>query len=237
MEKNGDNVADEHWAPVGGALNKWIQVGWREEDTCQTDQDAPGGFATTGYLMCCLDPAGVEEPTSADTIARTGETQTTPTSAGEIKSEPTIPSSMNVPIPLSPSIVDPAVQLAIQDSSFEDDFKAVYKMLYNRVSNSFEPVPHNRFSGWSGHKYSEALDFCKAHGSKVPCPYEALCPSGTGEEQPVVEFLSGPVWSPMDGKTDAWVEIRDQGQCTLHTSLDHFSDVTRYVVCCKTEPD
>ena len=110
-------------------------------------------------------------------------------------------------------------------------------MLNNRIGKNLEPVPHNRFSGWSGHKYRQALAFCKTKGSKVPCPYEALCPSGMGEEQPVIEFLNGPVWSPIDGKSDAWVEMRDAGQCSVQTSLDHFSDVTRYVLCCNAEAD
>ena len=92
IEKNGDDVDNEHWAPVGEEQNSWIQVGWREGQTCKTykqlsREDPSWGitgidsFAVTGYMMCCLDPskstdssASVEATTtmSKDTAKATG---------------------------------------------------------------------------------------------------------------------------------------------------------------------
>ena len=85
MDKNGDTVADDHWAPVGGrAPDTWIQVGWHVESTCKTYQQLSplgpswgasghGSFEATGYLMCCLEPASVPAA-----VAEKGETPTTP---------------------------------------------------------------------------------------------------------------------------------------------------------------
>jgi len=133
----------------------------------------------------------------------------------------------------SSTIVESAVQLA-HDSFFEDEFDMVYKMLYDRVCQNLKPVPHSRFSGWTGHTYIQALDFCNSKGSQAPCPYESLCPNGTGE-QPIIDFLHGPVWSPITGTGNTWVEIHDQGQCTVQTHLEELTDVTRYVLCCNAE--
>jgi len=119
----------------------------------------------------------------------------------------------------------------------DDEFKAVYKMFSDRLDKSLKPIPHNRFSGWTGHTYSEALEFCSSResGSKGLCPYESLCPNGTGEEQPGIRFLDGLLYVPIEGRVDTWVEIRDQGQCKAVTNLPYGQDVTRYVLCCKIE--
>jgi len=107
-------------------------------------------------------------------------------------------------------------------------------MLYNRIGSNSQLVLHNRFSGWVGHTYSEALEFCNLKESKNLCPYENLCSNGIGEELSIIKFMDGPVWMPMNGKADTWVEIRDQGQCAVQTKLDKLQDVTRYVLCCET---
>ena len=66
MKKNGDNVDNEHWAPVGKEQNSWVQVGRREGQTCKTlkhlsHKDPLWGasgmniFEESGYVMCCLE--------------------------------------------------------------------------------------------------------------------------------------------------------------------------------------
>merc|ERR1712194_972213 len=68
MEENGDNVNNEHWAPLGEAQNGWIQIGWHEGQTCKTHEQLSGmdpswgvsgidSFEVTGYIMCCVDPS------------------------------------------------------------------------------------------------------------------------------------------------------------------------------------
>ena len=68
IAKNGDMIANEHWAPVGEHQNGWIQVGIREGQTCKMykqlfHEDPSWGitgidsYAVTGYMMCCLDPS------------------------------------------------------------------------------------------------------------------------------------------------------------------------------------
>ena len=72
MAQNGDVVESEHWAPLGGEENGWVQVGWHEGETCKSYKrvfhEGPAwglsgveGTEVTGYLMCCLDPIGSTE--------------------------------------------------------------------------------------------------------------------------------------------------------------------------------
>merc|ERR1711982_224074 len=105
------------------------------------------------------------------------------------------------------------------------------------VGKDLQPMTYDRFSGWDGNAYSEALEFCKSQGSRSICPYESLCPNGLGEGQPIINLLDGPIWMAIDGIVDMWVEIHNHGQCTVQTNLDKFDDVTRYVLCCRTEDE
>lgn len=93
MEKNGDNVYNEFWAPISEAQNSWIQVGWHEGETCKTydqmfHEDPSWGITgidsveVTGYLMCCLESSDVNgslstsestTPTSAEDEHQTGQ--------------------------------------------------------------------------------------------------------------------------------------------------------------------
>ena len=80
IRKNGDTVDNEHWAPVGGAQNKWIQVGAREGETCKTyeqlyhedpswEMSGIDPLEVTGYVMCCLPPSPITDSTPVEVTA------------------------------------------------------------------------------------------------------------------------------------------------------------------------
>ena len=73
MEENGDNVGNEHWAPLGDDQNNWVQVGWHEDTTCKTykqlshgDPSLEHSFEATGYVMCCLEPFSINDALSTE---------------------------------------------------------------------------------------------------------------------------------------------------------------------------
>ena len=76
IKQNGDLVNREHWAPIGGVENGWIQVGAPEGESCRrhqqlSDKDPPwkmsgaDSFEVTGYVMCCLEPKANIEMTAS----------------------------------------------------------------------------------------------------------------------------------------------------------------------------
>ena len=82
MEENGDNVNNEHWAPLGEAQNGWIQIGWHEGQTCKTYEQLSGmdpswgvsgidSFEVTGYIMCCLEPFSINDSLSTEKVTPT----------------------------------------------------------------------------------------------------------------------------------------------------------------------
>lgn len=378
IERNGDIVENQHWAPLGGLQKGWVQVGWRERETCKTDKQSHedqswetsrfDALEVTGYLMCCLKPSSINdslsstEATTAEVTATASATSATsveprPMSATSSPSDNPISSPTSSP-ELTPAIwydrstgwsgqtydeavdfckskknakgkgmmlcefdaycplgldstpigpykkdmvwapiangpnrwiglsadirckeytafyssepawgltgdyneeitrhvmccpdleviktpeissiptasADSTVDKSSQDSSVNDEFRAVYDIVNNQFHSNLQPILHSRHSGWTGHTYSEALKFCNSNESNL-CPYESFCPNGTGGAQPTIDFLDGPVWMPIDGIVNMWVEMRDRGQCTVHTTLSKFDDVTRYVFCCET---
>ena len=110
-------------------------------------------------------------------------------------------------------------------------------MVFERPSHLDQTVLNIAgLSGWKGHTYSAALEFCQSRASDARdlCSFASLCPNGTGEVSSI-QFEHGPVYVPIEGVISVWVEIGDRGQCKVQSELPKSVDVTRYVLCCKTE--
>merc|ERR1739848_336260 len=142
----------------------------------------------TKNIMCCLDP----EETTTTTL--------------EAAPESSLPPSKR--LTLQPTVHHEPADTELQFASN----KGAYSMFLDRVDPNLKPVPHNRFSGWTGHTYSEAVEFCNSResDSKYPCSYESLCPDGTRrqEEKGKIGFFDGPVWMPInDEDGEVWVEL------------------------------
>jgi len=69
------------------------------------------------------------------------------------------------------------------------------------IKGRFNPSLHSRSDGWNGQTYVEALEFCAAENSKVPCPYKAYCPLGNSGD-------------PYSGKQEG-----SSGQWSVNTSF------------------
>jgi len=205
----GGYKEDMSWAPIINGQNRW--VGLSDDVKCKE--------YTTFYPS---EPAWGITGDYNEEITRHVMCSPDP----EATKTPAISS-------FSTASADSTVHISSQDSSVNDEFLAVYEMVYDQFDSNLQPILHNRYSGWTGHTYSEALAFCNSKESKVLCPYESFCPNGTRGAQPIINLLDGPVWMPIDGIVNMWVEIRNRGQCTVHTNLNKFYDVTRYVFCCE----
>ena len=221
------------WVPIGGIMDMWVEI--RDGGQCKVQTNLDKGHDVTRYVMCCKAESEVvsgvdgNAPFDAE-LAVTSPPQQPP------KTGP--PSAMSVSSPTSSSVIDTTahVEQTAKQDLVDDEFKTLYNMLHDRIDKGLKPVPHNRFSGWSGSTYREALEFCQSRASDARglCSFASLCPNGTGEASPI-QFENGPVYAPIEGIVDTWVEIGNQGQCQVQTRLPKLIDVTRYALCCKEE--
>eukprot|EP00584_Thalassiosira_punctigera_P010832 CAMPEP_0172545724 /NCGR_PEP_ID=MMETSP1067-20121228/15591_1 /TAXON_ID=265564 ORGANISM="Thalassiosira punctigera, Strain Tpunct2005C2" /NCGR_SAMPLE_ID=MMETSP1067 /ASSEMBLY_ACC=CAM_ASM_000444 /LENGTH=297 /DNA_ID=CAMNT_0013332519 /DNA_START=3 /DNA_END=893 /DNA_ORIENTATION=- len=219
-----EETAAGSWAPVINGHNSWVELG--NERKCRPyseiypEEPAPEWGITgrnneeiTRHVLCCRSRASH-------------------LSAGETGG------GADGDVAANAALVESAVAQVTEGIVVEGEMQLVYGEIYGRVDHNLQPTPHDRLSGWTGQTYDEAREFCGRTESKEPCTYEALCPNGVGNEQNSMgmTFMEGQVWAPIDDGYDAgtWAELREEGRCIKHTVLEPYSDVTRFVLCCKT---
>lgn len=140
---------------------------------------------------------------------------------------PVVPTSDVAPSPTPPTL---------SDADYDDIYKATHER--------YNPEEHNRSSGWMGQNYTAALEFCAKMQSKVPCPYEALCPLGTAGA-PIVGKKDGSngVWAPIIDTANGWVQIGQKNSCSMYNDMNphppqwgwsglNNEAITQYIVCC-----
>lgn len=108
--------------------------------------------------------------------------------------------------------------------------------LYAAAYEKYEPQSFDRDSGWLGHTYKEAIEFCHIStlGKAVLCPYEAICPLGPGSVAAGGVRIDGlwteggvthkEQWAPilsltpdeLDEKANTWVNIGSVGSCVRY---------------------
>jgi hypothetical protein len=81
-------------------------------------------------------------------------------------------------------------QVSVQPTSMSDENA---EKLYALVSKTFKPMAFSRDRGWTGQTYTSALMFCATQESKIPCPYEIVCPLGSDGVPVTGEFLASSV--------------------------------------------
>ena len=102
---------------------------------------------------------------------------------------------------------------------------------------------------WSGQTYSEALLFCAEQNGKIPCPYDAICPSGRGNP-PVGGKRGGQAgdWAPIMDTANGWVQIGQRDTCTKYNDVkphppewgltgEENEAITRNIICCDEPAD
>lgn len=121
-----------------------------------------------------------------------------------------------------------------------EDVNGVYKATEER----FRVVGYDRDSGWTGQTYGDALEFCAGKNSKIPCPYEAVCPMERMGDPVggIVEDENG-AWAPIMDSPNGWVQLGRHDPCARYTDVKPHppawgltgrdnEKITRHVKCC-----
>mmetsp|Transcript_27007 Transcript_27007/g.57005 ORF Transcript_27007/g.57005 Transcript_27007/m.57005 type:complete len:693 (+) Transcript_27007:57-2135(+) len=194
------------WAPIRDVFNDWVHVSKMEGNYCKTYMSLYLESPTWG-----MSGMGNEEITRSIMCCVSPEGEADVSVAGN----------------------DGSVQIpGSQESPISNELKAISSMLYSRMDHNLQPTAHDRMSGWTGHVYSAAKEYCSSEESKVPCTLDALCPNGIGDSD-YLDLDGGPVWASVDDDAHPWVEIRGNGHCVKQPDLPKVPDVMRYVFCCK----
>ena len=64
---------------------------------------------------------------------------------------------------------------ALGDASAGATEEELIAKAYASVSDIYDPKWFSREDGWQGKTYHDALAFCAAQSSYIPCPYEVRC--------------------------------------------------------------
>ena len=147
------------WAPISDSKNGWVSVSG--QNTCVTymvmNLNNPLWGLTgedneemTRHIMCCQDP---NSSTIVDAVSVSDSSQ----SAIQTLTENAGASTIIQPTEISGE--------EIQE-------------LYTDVAKQFRPMAFTRDRGWTGQTYMSAIMFCASQESRIPCPYEVICPLG-----------------------------------------------------------
>ena len=85
---------------------------------------------------------------------------------------------------------------------------------YQAAVMTYQPLEFDRFKGWVGQTYEEALEFCEERSGYALCPYEAVCPGGD-DEMPLGGYRDssagdGSAWIPVLDRANDWIQVRQK---------------------------
>jgi len=150
------------WVPIADAPDDWVQVGAEEEERAcirySSDHLKAPEWGLTGEnseditqrLVCCMDLSTEFEGMNPDDSAFLEAMAPT---AEQTEEE----------------------EVSNKKGVMTDEQLSV---VYQTVSETYRPKLFDRNQGWKGQTYSEAFVFCADFDFYLPCPYEAICPSG-----------------------------------------------------------
>ena len=113
----------------------------------------------------------------------------------------------------------------------------------------FHPVTFTRSQGWAGSTYGEALTFCALQESKIPCPFEAICPMASrGPPYGGVVGMLNSVWAPIIDSANSWVQIGGEDTCMKYIDMNphppmwgltgkESEAITPIILCCKEQKE
>jgi len=112
------------------------------------------------------------------------------------------------------------------------------------VEERLKPLVFDRSDGWTGQTYSEGIQFCAAKNSKIPCPYDAVCPMGT-DAQPMggKNNVMNELWTPIMDSANGWVQIGYRDTCEKYADIrphppswgmtgEENEEITQKIICC-----
>ena len=93
---------------------------------------------------------------------------------------------------------------------------AAESFLYELASEKYQPVWHNRNSGWVGQTYDEAVEFCESDRSFSLCPFEALCPMAE-LDAPLGGIIADEPgqWAPISNFANGYVSVGPDNTCKI----------------------
>jgi len=121
-----------------------------------------------------------------------------------------------------PSLVDDSSVGIIDEPPSNTQMGAPFKpesAAYLQYETQYQPVWYDRTTGWKGHSYNAAVEFCADLGDNHKlCPYEAYCPLGKNSNPYGGGFESegSLLWAPVSDSYNDWVQI---GTESLYDSL------------------
>ncbi|KAL3786143.1 hypothetical protein HJC23_010717 [Cyclotella cryptica] len=134
-------------------------------------------------------------------------------------------------------------------------------VMYEDVSERFQPIFFDRTSGWKGQTYVEALEFCQEKNQYKEsemriCPYMAICPGGQGSrplgghknengDHDIASY--GGSWVPVIDGANEWVSVGNDNSCVKWSTMNDGGTPdwgstgegneanTRHLVCCDAD--
>jgi len=191
------------WAPIEDSVDTWVEIS--DGGYCEKHTNLQKFKDVTRYVLCCR--AAGEAAGGKDH----GDIPFTLASMPAAATTPMTPSLEQQP---KPAFSAAAAAAGAQISLVE--MENIYKVSEER----FRPVGYDRFQGWTGQTYGGALEFCALQDSKIPCPYEAICPMGSNGP-PVGGENDGPngAWAPIMDSANGWVQIGHKDTCTKYADM------------------
>eukprot|EP00579_Thalassiosira_antarctica_P029645 CAMPEP_0202030230 /NCGR_PEP_ID=MMETSP0905-20130828/64388_1 /ASSEMBLY_ACC=CAM_ASM_000554 /TAXON_ID=420261 /ORGANISM="Thalassiosira antarctica, Strain CCMP982" /LENGTH=1463 /DNA_ID=CAMNT_0048594023 /DNA_START=42 /DNA_END=4433 /DNA_ORIENTATION=- len=191
------------WAPIEDSVDTWVEIS--DGGYCEKHTNLQKFKDVTRYVLCCR--AAGEAAGGKDH----GDIPFTSASMPAAATTPMTPSLEQQP---KPAFSAAAAAAGAQISLVE--MENIYKVSEER----FRPVGYDRFQGWTGQTYGGALEFCALQDSKIPCPYEAICPMGSNGP-PVGGENDGPngAWAPIMDSANGWVQIGHKDTCTKYADM------------------
>lgn len=153
------------WAPISDSRNAWVSVSG--QNTCVTymvlNLVNPSWGLTgqdneemTRHVMCCKDPNSAMASLSNVAVSDSSES-----AAASFVSDADDTASGG--------------SISVQPTPMSEENR---EKLYQIIAKDYKPMAFTRDRGWSGQTYTSALMFCASQESKIPCPYELVCPLG-----------------------------------------------------------
>ncbi|KAL3801053.1 hypothetical protein HJC23_002346 [Cyclotella cryptica] len=243
------------WAPISDSKNGWVSVS--EQNTCVRysilNLIAPhwgltgeGNEEITRHLLCCQDPSSIFTADDQDPTAFVSDGSQ---DAAGISVNDSSTGSTQIPAeaPDSSQSFSPDAYLYTDDQSNVGDSSEAtsgqQEMIYEYMAQQFKPIAFTRDQGWDGHTYSSAIKFCATKGSKIPCPYEVICPMGPSGMP--IEGKRGGSYSPIINAPNGWASM---DSCDLYSHANPYpplwgltgennEEFTNTVVCCDESDD
>jgi len=125
-------------------------------------------------------------------------------------------------------LTDDAVEEGIHDPStaisIAEDIDVQTSPAYTVTKEKFNPIAYNRTTGYKGHTYSDAFEFCKStkhdDEDQILCPFQAVCPMGPRLPPYNGVIPQTAMWTPLFNQYNMWVDIGVANPCMFYNTLN-----------------